>query len=167
MPGKSERRWAVTLGFAVMLLMTLPYLVGYASQGKNWHYTGLLIAAEDGQSYFAKMLLGANGDWLFKTPYTLTPQNGFLAFLPYLILGKLTSPPGQSEQMAGLFHILRFSGGILAALATYDGPPFSLWWEVGSVGWRCLGCLCGAVQCHWSFIHLSHSAFWRCYRCRT
>jgi hypothetical protein len=120
MPGKSERRWAVTLGFAVMLLMTLPYLVGYASQGKNWHYTGLLIAAEDGQSYFAKMLLGANGDWLFKTPYTLTPQNGFLAFLPYLILGKLTSPPGQSEQMAGLFHILRFSGGILAALATYD-----------------------------------------------
>jgi hypothetical protein len=66
------------------------------------------------------MLSGASGDWLFRTPYTAADQNGFLAFLPYLLLGKLTSSPGQHEQLVVLFHLFRGLGGLLLVLATYD-----------------------------------------------
>ncbi len=114
-----ERRWVgwVAAGFA--LLTTLPYLIGFFSAGPDWRYTGLLIAAEDGNSYLAKMALGAAGDWLFRTPYTAVSQQGFLAFFPYMLLGKLAAPPGQFEQLVFWFHMFRVSGVAALVYATY------------------------------------------------
>lgn len=117
---RSERRWALWFAIAVMAVTTLPYLLGYAVQGANWRFTGFVFGVEDGNSYIAKMLSGAYGAWLFRTPYTAQPQNGALAYLPYLLLGKLTAPPGEHEQLVALFQIFRFAAGILAILATYD-----------------------------------------------
>jgi hypothetical protein len=115
-----ERRWALRLGFVLSLLTSLPYLIGFAVEGQNWRYGGLLIAAEDGNSYLAKMALGAAGDWLFRTPYTPSPQQGFLAFLPYILLGKLAAPPGLFEQLVVWFHIFRVSGVVFLSLVTYQ-----------------------------------------------
>jgi hypothetical protein len=53
------------------------------------------------------MLLGNTGDWLFRTPYSTEIQNGVLAFLPYLLLGKLAAPPEVHLQLVVLFHIFR------------------------------------------------------------
>lgn len=103
-----------------MAVTTIPYLIGYASQGDEWQFTGFVFGVTDGNSYIAKMLSGANGDWLFRTPYTPYPQQGVLAFLPYLLLGKISAPPGQHLQLVSLFHIFRYSAGVLAILATYD-----------------------------------------------
>lgn len=114
-----ERRKILFLALFIVFFTTLPYLVGYLYQSQEWRYSGLLIATEDGNSYLAKMLLGACGDWVFRTPYTAYPQNGFLAFFPYLLLGKLTSPPGQYAQLVGLFHLFRVSGIIFCLWATY------------------------------------------------
>jgi len=77
----------------------LPYLLGYASQGDAWRFTGFVFGVEDGNSYIAKMLSGSAGAWLFRTPYTPEAQRGVLAFLPYILLGKLASPPGLHEQV--------------------------------------------------------------------
>ncbi len=101
-----------------MSLTTLPYLLAFSAQGEAWHFTGFLLGVEDGNSYIAKMLRGAAGDFLFRTPYTAYPQHGALAFLPYLLLGKLSAPPAQHEQLVALFHLYRFAAGILAILAT-------------------------------------------------
>lgn len=120
MPERGERRWVLVFALVAMLVLSLPYLLGFFTQGSDWQYSGLLLAAEDGYSYLAKMMRGASGDCLFRTPYTIEAQNGFLAFLPYLLLGKLTSPPGQYEQMVALFHLFRYAGGVLAILVTYD-----------------------------------------------
>lgn len=113
-----KRRNIFSFAFILILLTSLPYLVGYLRQDEQWRYTGLLIAAEDGHSYLAKMLLGAAGDWLFRTPYTAYPQRGFLAFFPYILLGKLTSPPGQYSQLVALFHLFRIAGVIFCIWAT-------------------------------------------------
>ncbi len=56
------------------------------------------------------MLAGAKGAWLFKTPYTAFPQQGFLAFLPYLLLGKLSGPDGDYQTRIILFHLFRIMG---------------------------------------------------------
>jgi hypothetical protein len=115
-----ERRWALGFAVVVMVITTLPYLLGFWRQGKDWYFTGFVFGVEDGNSYIAKMLSGSEGAWLFRTPYTAFPQSGFLAFLPYIILGKLTAPPGEHEQLVVLFHLFRWAAGIACILATYD-----------------------------------------------
>jgi hypothetical protein len=115
-----ERRWALFFAIAAMLVISLPYFVGFARQGEDWVFTGFVTGVEDGNSYIAKMMTGYKGDWLFRTPYTDAPQNGAIVLYPYVLLGKLTAPPAQHEQMVAIFHIFRFIGGVLAFLATYE-----------------------------------------------
>jgi hypothetical protein len=114
-----EKRWALWFGLAVALVTAVPYLLGYASQGSDWRFTGFLFGVEDGNSYIAKMLLGTSGYWLFRTPYTPYPQGGLLAFFPYLLLGKLAAPPGLHEQLVALFQVFRGVGTVLYVLASY------------------------------------------------
>jgi hypothetical protein len=110
--------WSFAL--VVMAVTTVPYLAGYAQQGSEWVFTGFVFGADDGNSYIAKMLSGAAGAWLFRTPYTTFPQQGVAAYLPYLLLGKLASSPAIHVQLVALFHLFRFAAGVLALLATYD-----------------------------------------------
>lgn len=108
--------------FAAALLSatTLPYLIGFASQGEAWRFTGFVFGVEDGNSYLAKMLRGSAGDWLFRSPYSAAPQRGVLAYLPYLLLGKLAAGAAAHEQLTALFHLFRLGAGFLAIRATYD-----------------------------------------------
>ena len=115
-----ERRWILFFSIFVIVITTVPYVIGYFRQGSDWRYTGFVFGVDDGNSYIAKMLSGAVGAWLFKTPYTAYPQAGFLAFFPYILLGKLTSAPGQHEQLVALFQIFRWVGIFLFVMASYD-----------------------------------------------
>ena len=103
-----------------MLVTAIPYLIGFASQGNDWYFTGFLIGVEDGNSYIAKMLSGAYGNWFFRSPYSAEPQRGVIAFLPYILLGKLTAGAAQHEQLVALFHLFRIFSGVIATLAIYD-----------------------------------------------
>jgi hypothetical protein len=117
---KQERKWIWLTAIIVMAVTTVPYILALSMEGDSWKFTGFLFGVEDGNSYIAKMLSGAYGSWLFKTPYTTFPQKGELAFLLYLLLGKLTSQSGQHAQLIALFHLFRFISGCLAIVATYD-----------------------------------------------
>jgi hypothetical protein len=86
-----EKRWVLIFAIIVMGITSIPYLYGFFRQGSDWYFTGFVFGVEDGNSYIAKMLSGSFGDWLFKTPYTNFQQVGFLAFLPYILLGKISS----------------------------------------------------------------------------
>ena len=116
----SERRWVFWMAVIGMLITTLPYFLGFSLQGDAWRFTGFVFGVNDGNSYIAKMRAGAEGDWLFRTPYSSLEQQGILAYFPLIVLGKLTSPPAQHEQLVVLYHLFRFVGGILAIWATYD-----------------------------------------------
>ena len=115
-----ERRWLVGCALLAMLVISLPYIMGFWRAGENWVFTGFVINVEDGNSYLAKMLRGAQGDWLFRTPYTSFPQEGALVLLPYILLGKLTTQPNQHFQMVVIFHLFRLMAGVLVFFATYD-----------------------------------------------
>jgi len=120
MVSSQERRWVIRFALVMLVVTGIPYLIGYARQGTDWRFTGFVFGVEDGNSYIAKMLGGEAGAWLFRTPYTAYPQQGLLAFLPYLLLGKLSAPPAQHEQLVVLFHLFRWVSGFLFALASYD-----------------------------------------------
>jgi len=142
-----ERKGILVFSILVMLITLIPYLVGFSSQGSNWRFTGFVIGVEDGNSYIAKMLSGAEGDWLFRSPYSAEIQKGVIAFLPYLLLGKLSSGPAQHEQLIALYQAFRFVGGLLAILASYDFLCLFIkkkkfqWWALvlvilgGGLGW--------------------------------
>jgi hypothetical protein len=116
----TNRRWVVCFAVIVILITSIPYLLGYAVQGSEWRFTGFIFGVEDGNSYIGKMLRGAYGGWLFTSPYTTTAQNGLFAFLPYTLLGKLASQPGMHAQLVALFQIFRGVGAFLVILASYD-----------------------------------------------
>jgi hypothetical protein len=117
---RSERAWVYWFAAALMLWTTLPFWLGFQTQGEAWVFTGFVFGVEDGNSYLAKMLSGAEGEWLFRTPYTPYPQSGAIAFLPYLLLGKLTAGPGQHIQLAILYHLFRIAAGLFLCLAVYE-----------------------------------------------
>lgn len=114
-----DRRWVLSFALILMTITTLPYIIGYYRQGVDYRFTGFVIGVEDGNSYVAKMLLGSAGAWLFRTPYSIHHQSGMLAYLPYILLGKLAAPPALHEQLVVLFHLFRFIAGVLAIWATY------------------------------------------------
>ncbi len=146
----SEKKWVLGFSLVLLAVTTLPVLVGFWLQGDGWRFTGFFLGVGDGNSYIAKMLLGTSGEWLFRTPYTDFPQNGFLAFLPYLLLGKLASFPGEHEQLLVLFQVFRWLGGLLMVYGEYrffafffDSPGLRKFCTVlatagGGAGWLAL-----------------------------
>ena len=116
---RPEKKWILIFAAAVAVITTIPYCVASARSGSGYVFTGFLFGLEDGNSYIAKMLSGAGGAWLFRSPYTAYPQNGILAFFPYLLLGKLAAPPAEHEQLVALFQIFRLAALSLDIYATY------------------------------------------------
>jgi len=143
----TERRQVVIFALIVMAVTMVPYLVGFAVQGEAWRYSGFVIGVEDGNSYLAKMLSGAAGKWLFQSPHSATIQTGSLTYLPYILLGKLASPPALHEQLIILYHLARFVAGFVLILVTYDFISLFIkrkdlrWWGLvlvtlgGGFGW--------------------------------
>ncbi len=123
MPVRESRplkRWLWGFALLTILVTTIPYLIGFSRQGSGWEFSGFVFGVEDGNSYIAKMLAGSAGDWLFRTPYTTQAQNGFLAFLPYILLGKLAGGNMLHLQLVVLFHLFRAAGIVMYVFATYD-----------------------------------------------
>jgi hypothetical protein len=137
----SERRWVLWYAIIVMLVTTVPYLLGFSKEGMDWRFAGFVFGVEDGNSYIAKMLSGTAGSWLFRTPYTALPQRGTLIFLPYILLGKLASPPAIHEQLVVLYHLLRFVAGILFLFSTYEFIAFF----IGSIFLRRVGLILASL----------------------
>jgi len=115
-----DRKWVLHFALVTALITTIPYIIGFSTQGDQWRFSGFLFGVEDGNTYLAKMLRGAQGDWLFRTPYTTFEQKGVFTFAPYLVLGKLTQGENQHDQLAVLFHAFRIAGNFLVIFALYD-----------------------------------------------
>lgn len=115
-----EHRWV--LGFAVLLVLltSLPYLWAAAQAGSEWVFGGFIYGLEDGHSYIAKMLRGAQGDWLFRSPYSTMEQGGVLLYLPYLLVGKFFGPSATHGQLVFAFHAFRVLAIGLLCWAVYD-----------------------------------------------
>lgn len=117
-------RWVWLYAISLMVLTSLPYAVALQQDHRlnpqaEWIFSGFVFGVTDGNSYIAKMRTGMEGAWLFRSPYTAMSQNGVIAFLPYILLGKLVVPPQVHLKLVILFHAFRILAGILNIWATY------------------------------------------------
>ena len=113
------RRFVLWYSLALVVMLAIPFLVASSSAGGEWEFSGFLIGVEDGNSYIAKMRRAAEGDWLFRSPYSTVPQDGVVAFLPYVLLGKLAGGAGMHVQLVSLFHLARLLLIPVEVLAVY------------------------------------------------
>ncbi len=62
------REWAIaaSITLAVLLVTSLPYLVGWVTSTPERIFTGFIIDVEDIYSYLAKMQLGYRGEWQYR-----------------------------------------------------------------------------------------------------
>lgn len=121
----AEWRWVAGFAAIVMLITTLPYLIGVLAAGDTWRFGGFVFGTDDGCSYLAKMRLGARGDWLFTLRYTHEPHAGALLFLPYVLLGKLAAffadpaSPRLFTALVIVFHAARIVFGAALIAVCY------------------------------------------------
>lgn len=101
----------------LILLLFLPYALGYLAARPGLTFTGLLMNPEDSHTYFAKMLQGYDGAWRYRIPFT--PETHEPAFVGgfYLMLGHLARIMGLSLET--IWHLARLVASLLLFLAAY------------------------------------------------
>ncbi|MGH2582064.1 MAG: hypothetical protein ACRDFQ_04120 [Anaerolineales bacterium] len=116
---KPEGRWILFFSIGLIILTSAPYIYAARQAGEDWEFTGFLFAVEDGNSYIAKMLNGAYGDWLFRSPYTSEEQAGALLYVPYLLLGKIIGASVSHADFVIAFHGFRAAAIFAVSFAMY------------------------------------------------
>ena len=143
-----EWRWAIVWSLVILAITSLPYLYGALITTPELHFGGFLIGVEDGNSYLAKMRLGAMGNWKFHLFYTSEPHEGAYLLLFHLLLGKLAVWSGLT--LIQMYHLARLVCGLILMLTVYCFAAFFtqvrsvrrlVFWLVGTgsgLGWLVL-----------------------------
>ena len=115
----SRSEWLATIliALAAAALLLPPYLLGYWTASEGTVFTGLLMNPEDSQTYFAKMLQGYDGDWLYTITFTPEPHEGAFVGGFYLALGHLARLLGLS--ITGTWHGARVIAGLVMFLVAF------------------------------------------------
>ncbi len=111
--------WAWLLAFTAvyLLIQLIPYLLGYATAAPGTFYTGLIMNPEDSQTYWAKMLQGYNGRWLYTIPFTTEVHGGAFIGVFYLFLGHVAR--WLDVSLTAVWHAARIIAGFMLSLAVY------------------------------------------------
>ncbi|NDJ62467.1 MAG: hypothetical protein GYB67_15170 [Chloroflexi bacterium] len=123
----SWREWRRVILFTLLILAltTLPYLIGWGSQGEDWRFSGLVFGVEDGNSYLGKLRLGMRGFSEFSLFYTSEPHDSAPLLLLYLLPGQIAGQfvaaddPASPETLMLTFHLLRVIGAALLIFTIY------------------------------------------------
>jgi hypothetical protein len=114
---RDEWRWAAWVAALILLASWLPYLAGWIAAPADSHFTGIVYNPLDGQTYIAKMRLGAEGSWLLHLVYTPESQHGVFIFLFYLLLGHVARWTGLP--LLAVYHGARTVGGLALLFGLY------------------------------------------------
>ena len=110
---RSEWGWLGAWTTAILVLTTVPYLLGWVVAIQTGQtFGGFVIGAVDGNSYLAKMAHGARGNWLFESVYTSEFHEGALIYIFYILLGKVAALGLGDEsslplRLIWVFHLAR------------------------------------------------------------
>jgi len=90
--GRVARRewvWVASVSGVILLVSTVPYVLGYLAQTPAMRFGGALLDREDYESYLARMWQGYRGEW--KAVLLFTPEDHVgVCFVPlYVVLGHI------------------------------------------------------------------------------
>jgi hypothetical protein len=115
---RGEWLWAGIVTALAVFLTLIPYALAYLTDGDGWRFTGILMNPEDSQTYFAKILQGYDGKYLYTIPFTPEEHNGEFVGFFYLGLGHLARLLRLS--VPAIWHLSRVVANAFMFLATYS-----------------------------------------------
>ena len=113
----TEIRWVMIAAACVVALASLPYLVVYFTTPPDLRFVGTLLNPLDGNSYFAKMQIGAQGGWLFHLLYSAPDHPGALLFTFHIFLGHCAEWAHLPIPL--VYHAVRVAAGFALLLTSY------------------------------------------------
>ncbi|MAT97277.1 MAG: hypothetical protein CL608_09060 [Anaerolineaceae bacterium] len=115
----TRREWIAALGIALItaVLGLIPYWLGNLLAPEGQVYMQLIMNPEDAQTYWAKMLQGFNGAWLYTIPFTPEPHAAAGVGIFYVWLGQLARGLGMS--LTAVWHSSRFIASLILFLTTF------------------------------------------------
>lgn len=115
----TRSEWGVVLAVTLVMLglTAVPYLLAYTAAQPGRVFMGTLMNPEDSQTYFAKMLQGYDGGWLYTITFTAEPHEP--AFLGgfYFLLGHIARWSGWG--ITAVWHGARVLSLALLLVVTY------------------------------------------------
>ena len=129
-PQVSRKEWALALLVGLLLagVTAVPYLLAYLTSQPGSTFTGTLMNPEDSQTYFAKMLQGYDGRWLYTIVFTAEPHSPTFLGGFYFFLGHLARWTGLS--ITAVWHLARTFSVVGLAVVVYGFVACFL------AGWR-------------------------------
>jgi len=115
---------ASLVAVAVLLVSSLPYIVGYMVSPPDREFSGALVNMVDYHSHLAKMQQGARGEWRYRLLFTPEDHNGAYLQIFYVALGHLAARTGLP--LVAAYHLARLVGGFILLLTTYLFSAFFL-----------------------------------------
>lgn len=114
-----RREWAIAflIALVAVALTMIPYALGYILVRPGLTFTGVLMNPEDSQSYFAKMLEGYHGEWLYTIPFTVEDHSPAFVGGFYLALGHLARTLGLSLEL--MWQLARALADLALFVATF------------------------------------------------
>lgn len=114
----AEWRWVIVAASALVLLAFAP-LVWVAARGiPGWQFMGALHNFWDGATYYSKMMLGLNGEWLVHFQHTPEAHAGAFIQVLYPLLGHLARATGVPLMV--MFHVTRVGAALFMYVALYQ-----------------------------------------------
>ncbi len=117
-PRWAEWKIAIAIAILATIVLSIPYALGYAFANPSTEYMGIVMNPEDSQSYFAKMLEGYDGNWLYTIPFTSEEHSPAFVGGFYIGLGHLARFLGLS--LAAMWHIARIIADLILFLVVFD-----------------------------------------------
>ena len=108
---------AFVLAIAIAFIQSIPYLLGHLTAADGLVYTGLIMNPEDSNTYWAKMLQGFSGEWLYTIPFTPEAHDGALVGVFYVWLGQAARWLGIS--LTAVWHTSRLIAAVILFLTIF------------------------------------------------
>lgn len=108
---------ALGVALATAVLGLIPYWLGNLLAAHDLVYMQLIMNPEDAQTYWAKMLQGYDGAWLYTITFTPEPHGAAGVGIFYVWLGQLARGLGVS--LTAVWHGSRFVASIILFLTIF------------------------------------------------
>ncbi len=115
---------ASLIALIVLLVSSLPYIVGYVSAPPDREFSGALVNVVDYHSHLAKMQQGARGEWRYRLLFTPEDHDGAYLQVFYVALGHLAARTGLP--LVTTYHLARLASGFVLLLTAYLFSAFFL-----------------------------------------
>lgn len=115
---KPTPRWVVIWIILVLVISSLPYVVGWLFPPPDKTFSGVLLNVEDANSYLANLRLGADGKWLYSMPASAQANEPVPVFASYIWPGHLARLFGLSIPF--IYHLIRVIFGGFFAWFSYQ-----------------------------------------------